>query len=164
MKEEWKDIIGYKGRYQVSNLGRVRSLVSNKILNHNLIRKKYGTYSRVALYSYGRGSDKRLSVHRLVAAAFIPNPHNKREVNHIDGNPQNNSVENLEWATGSENQQHSINVLGRNRYRFLCVETGEILLFNDIKQRFNIRSVSAILRATNPNYTSYGFHWKRSRI
>ena len=112
--ELWKDIPDYEGIYQISNLGNVKRL---PIILHNRFYKEKlltichnsGTgYDFVCLRKNDR--DKNFSVHRLVAQAFIPNPHNYSDVNHIDGNKQNNSVENLEWCTRSENIQHALNI------------------------------------------------------
>lgn len=112
--EVWKDITGYESLYQVSSLGRVRSLPRDGLYSkrnhiHYLkpdidYRKKgeYGTsYERVTLSKEGK--TKRFSVHRLVAQAFISNPENKPHINHIDCNGRHNWVENLEWVTNSEN-------------------------------------------------------------
>lgn len=103
--EEWKDIEGYEGLYQVSNFGRVRSLGNRS--NHKDI--KYLTpsgqrYKKVKLYKNSKC--KTFVIHRLVAKAFIPNEFNKKEVNHIDGNKDNNNVSNLEWTTREENHFH----------------------------------------------------------
>lgn len=106
MLEEWKDIEGYEGLYQVSNFGRVRSFTKNKdgyILNP--IDNKLG-YFRVSLWNK-RGIEKRWRVNRLVALMFIPNPNNYNEVNHIDCNTKNNTVLNLEWCDHSYNVKHS---------------------------------------------------------
>lgn len=102
MEEIWKDIQNYKGLYKVSNLGRVKSLFyNNKVLKGN---NSVG-YLSVALYK----NKERFSVkvHRLVAQAFISNPENKCCVNHINGNREDNRVENLEWVTNLENIIHS---------------------------------------------------------
>jgi hypothetical protein len=107
MKEVWKDIKNYSG-YRVSNLGRVKSFGFRKVIIRKLGVDKNG-YLVVCLYK-NKGK-KMVKVHRLVAQAFISNPENKPEVNHKDGNKQNNCVDNLEWATASENQMHSYNVL-----------------------------------------------------
>lgn len=114
--EQWKDIDGYEGIYAVSNLGRVKSLdrivvyidgrqhtYKEKILVQ-AISKVNGAYY---VHLYKNQSRKNMIVHRLVAKAFILNPENKAEVNHIDGNRSNNTVENLEWSTKIENMHHA---------------------------------------------------------
>lgn len=108
MKEIWKYINenGVKpNTYQISNLGNVRSYATNKWkpLAKTFI-KKNGEYGHLVT-RLGVGS-KHYSVHRLVAKAFIPNPDNKPEINHIDNNTRNNIVTNLEWVTHAENMQH----------------------------------------------------------
>lgn len=111
MKNEiWKDIKGYEKLYQVSNIGRVKSLP--KISRRNYLQKeiilnanKANGYVRVTLYK--NNQSKAYSIHRLVAEAFIPNPENKRTVNHKNGIKIDNGEENLEWNTYKENVQHS---------------------------------------------------------
>lgn len=109
MDEVWKDIEGFEGHYQVSNLGRVKSDKYGywRELKQTINNRGKG-YLRVGLFD---GKMKTYSVHRLVAQAFIPNPENKPQVNHIDGNTRNNNVNNLEWCTAMENVSHSIEVL-----------------------------------------------------
>ena len=98
-EEIWKDIAGYEGKYQVSNLGRVKSLWKNKLMCPRA--NKLGYY-QIYLYSDSK-TRKMYSVHRLVATAFIDNSDNLPLVNHKDENPSNNCVENLEWCTNKYN-------------------------------------------------------------
>ena len=101
MEEVWKDIRGYEGLYQVSNVGRVKRVKTGRILKG--IFSGYG-YVQVDLSKEGCTSKK--LIHRLVAQAFIPNVDNKLEVNHINEDKTNNRVDNLEWVTRKENNNH----------------------------------------------------------
>lgn len=124
--EIWVDINGYKNIYQVSNTGRVRSV--DRIV---FAGKQYAptrikgcvVKTRISKNGYemvtlsNKSKTRHLYVHRLVAEAFIPNPDNKREVNHKDANKLNNNVDNLEWTTSSENKIHAHkNGLMNNKY------------------------------------------------
>jgi len=102
-KEIWKDIINYEGIYQISNSGKVKSLLNNNLILHNNTDLK--GYIYVNLYKNKKGTAFR--VHRLVAIAFILNPENKPQVNHKDGVKSNNYDWNLEWNTQSENIKHA---------------------------------------------------------
>ena len=108
MKEVWKDIQGYEGLYQVSNCGRIKSLIKNeKILKPG----KVGKYYHVTLRK--NNASKNFYVHRLVGSAFINNFKNFSDINHKDGNTANNNVDNLEWCTRSENIKHAYRILKR---------------------------------------------------
>lgn len=126
IKEEWKDIPEYEGKYQISNLGRVKSLpriidsqfkgkpIKRKVFERELRKSKnrFG-YEYVCLSKNGK--TKKYRIHRLVGELFIPNPMNKPQINHIDGNKQNNRIDNLEWCNNSENMQHAVKMgLWRN--------------------------------------------------
>lgn len=108
MKEVFKDIAGYEGLYQVSNLGRVKSLPRKRTINKERILKpklnKNG-YLEVALCK--NSQYKMWRVHKLVANAFISNPENKSQINHINGRKEDNRAENLEYCTASENIKHA---------------------------------------------------------
>ena len=109
--ETWKDIEGYEGLYQVSTEGRVSRIKGDsfRILKGNRLPNGYLT---VGLSKNNKAKTR--TIHRLVAIAFIENINVlAQEVNHKDGNKQNNSMENLEWVTKSENEQHSFKVLGK---------------------------------------------------
>lgn len=121
--EKWKDINQWEGLYEVSTSGKVRNIKTGRILVGDT--NSCG-YKRVGLYNKSRR--QRFFVHRLVAQAFIPNPNNKPQVNHIDGNKENNRVDNLEWVNQSENEIHAI----KNNLK--GVWNGEfIVVFNDGK-------------------------------
>lgn len=99
--ENWKPVLGYDGLYEVSDMGRIRSLRKNKILKGGGLR-----YLGVVLCK-GGVKKKRFNIHRLVANAFIPNPNNKPHVNHKFGDKNDNRASSLEWVTQKENCRHS---------------------------------------------------------
>jgi hypothetical protein len=104
--EQWKDVLGYEGIYQVSDLGRIKSFKFKKQKILVQINTSKG-YLDIGLHNNKMEKKKRLKIHRLVAIAFIPNPENKLEVNHKKGNKKDNRVISLEWNTPTENQIHA---------------------------------------------------------
>ncbi len=182
-KEVFRDVLGYEGLYQVSNYGRVKSLerknifycglrkehlerpTKEKILNYN---KSNRGYLQVCLTKDGKS--KTYTVHRLVAKAFLPNLKNKKQVNHIDGNKENNSIDNLEWVTSSENNKHAF-ITGLNKPHNMRKVNQYDLQGNFIK-RWN--SITDFLKENNLNLknsnittcckgkrkNAYGFIWK----
>ena len=121
LEEIWKDIEGYTGLYQVSSWGRVKNSRTGRVLKAGKTKKGY-----LQLCLCKNGIRKFYSVHRLVAQAFIPNPQNKPEVNHIDEDKENNYFENLEWVTRSENMNHGTVILRASKTKsipIICVET-----------------------------------------
>lgn len=109
-KEIWKDVVGYEGLYQVSNMGNVRSLdridkVGRLRVGRLLKPATYNNGYKRVMFSYDT-KEKSFLVHRLVAEAFIDNPNNYPIINHKDENPSNNRVENLEWCTVKYNNNY----------------------------------------------------------
>ena len=126
MEEIWKDVLGYEGLYEVSNLGNIRSLNYNrKGYVQNLLQHKNNTgYLTVMLTLHGK--QKRLLVHRLVAEAFIPNPHGLPCVNHLDESFTNNRANNLEWCT----QRYNLGY-GTRRVREIATKTKAVEQLKD---------------------------------
>lgn len=117
-----KDIKDYEGLYAVTSCGKVWSYRSKKFLKPS---DNGNGYLVVKLYK--DGTQKTLRVHRLVAEAYIDNPDNKPQINHIDKNKTHNYVGNLEWSTAKENIQHSVKDRHENSVKpVVCVETGEV--------------------------------------
>jgi hypothetical protein len=162
MQEIFKDVVGYEGLYQVSNLGNVRSLRYHKFKLLNLRKSIYG-YTLVDLYS--NKIKRTFNVHRLVAITFIDNPNNKREVNHINGIKHDNRLENLEWNTREENREHAkktglINNKGVNNHQCKLKEYDIIKIKNDnrpqskIAKDFNISQTQVSRIKTNKRWCS----------
>lgn len=111
--EIWKDVVGYEGLYQISNLGRVKSLPRMVGAGNGYLSKERMLEICVSRNGYlfvplcKNGKRKNHRIHRLIAQSFIPNPENKTQVNHIDHDIWNNNLDNLEWVTQSENMKHS---------------------------------------------------------
>ena len=167
--EEWEDIEGYEGIYQVSNLGRVKSLNYNrtkkeKILKPQLHRKGY---LYVVLYKEGKG--RHYKIHRLVAQAFIPNPENKPEVNHKDEDKTNNKVENLEWTTRRENCNYGTRNMRGAKARSkpiygINVKTNERIEFPSTQETgrngFNQGNIASCLKGRRKSHKGYKWFYK----
>lgn len=126
----WREIPGYDGKYYISNFGQVYTLKTNKLLKQN-----YNTTGYLHLALSHKGKMKTCKIHRLVAIAFIPNPNNKNEVNHIDGVKENNHVDNLEWNTSDENLDHAV-MMGKIKKRTPIMRTdlrtNEVVVYRSI--------------------------------
>jgi hypothetical protein len=156
-----KDVKGYEGLYAVSSCGKVWSYTNNRFLIPRHQRKT--GYDKVHLCKDGKIKD--FLVHRLVAEAFIPNPENKPQVNHLDENKTNNHVENLEWATRRENTNYgtrTIRAAKANSKAVQCVETGLIYESAATASRTLALASSSISMALKHSHrTAGGFHWRR---
>lgn len=146
-----KEIEGYEGFYSVTEDGRVFTHRQNKFLKFGDSRGHFNVPLTMD------GTQKRINVHRLVAAAFIPNPLGKPQVKHIDGNKKNNNASNLEWCTGKENVRHSIK-LGFSK-PFLSFRWNTRKLSDDqvrdIRHRYeNNESVTEISRDYNIDFSA----------
>lgn len=135
MKEEvWKDIEGFEGCYQVSNFGRVKSLErhvrkSNGVIMYvaeRILKPRKNKNGYLTVYPCKESRYMPIDIHRAAGIAFIPNPNNYKDINHKDGNKENNSVDNLEWVTRSQNITHAYRVLGHRHVcrKVLCLENG----------------------------------------
>lgn len=175
MEEIWKDIEGYEGLYQVSNLGRVKSLNYGKTGQERLLKQSYkkGTkYKTIGLY-YGK--QKRFFVHVLVAKAFVDGYRKGYEVNHIDENVENNRAENLEWVTHADNINHGtrnkrvskkqLNNSERSRPVIgISVKDGSVIAFESLHEAerngFNRGCVSQCAKNKEGFKTHKGYAWK----
>lgn len=175
--EVWKDIPQYKGFYQASSFGNIRSL-DRKIKQLSNGGKTYFTYIKKGkvlaqgiqnggypVVSISINSKRKIcTVHRLVASAFIENPNNYSEVNHRDGDKKNNCAENLEWVERSENIRHSYHELGQRRHYkpIRCIDTDTI--YPSCKEASLITgiNVSSINHAVNGlSHYAGGMKWER---
>lgn len=163
MVEIWKDIKGYKGLYQVSNLGRVKSFYFKK---EKILKLRFtGRYYQAILTKNGK--QKSYLIHRLVAIHFIPNPKNLPTVNHKDENKANNNVDNLEWCTQMYNIHYGTGLQRRIATQYkpvLCIEK-DIIYPSQIEAG---RQLGICHRHINDcckgrRNTTGGYHWKYAK-
>jgi hypothetical protein len=162
MVEIWHDIEGYEN-YQVSNMGRVKSLNYNHTGKEKIMKaKKDKGYFRVQLYKDGK--PKFYSVHRLVATSFLPNPNNLSQVNHIDEDKSNNIVDNLEWCSAKYNSNYGTRIqriVEKNNKQVLCVETGVVYTSTmQVEREIGFLQCNISKACCGKYKTAYGFHWR----
>lgn len=158
----WKPIKNYEGLYEVSDSGEIRNV---KFDRHNVLKGNTNDigYRYVTL---SKDNKKRtFYYHRIVAETFIPKEDNRIQVNHKNGNKQDNRADNLEWVTISENARHRTRVLKKHSLRYdgkrvLCVETGEV--FNSVSEAGRIMGIKTynVSHAIARGGTSCGYHWE----
>lgn len=166
MKEIWKDIVGYERLYQISNLGRVKSLNYNGTKKEKVLKPTLNDNGYYVVYLYKNKRRKTIRVHRLVAETFISNSKNKPQVNHKDGNKQNNGVENLEWCTNQDNVRHAVkNGLCKYLKPVVCIENNEEYpSIIEAERKTNIPNSNIVNCCKGIYKTAGGYHWKYKDI
>ena len=168
--EMWKEIPGTGGQYQISNTGKIRTAKTGRILTPVIDKRGY---ERVCLFKCDR--ERRHKIHRLVALAYIPNPDNKPQVNHKDGNKRNNSVDNLEWVTNDENMSHSRANGLHDNHKVWCdsrkkrivathIESGEEIVFDSIlaaKKALGTTHIQEVLKGLRYEAKGYTFRYAK---
>ena len=172
IEEIWKDIPNYENSYQVSNLGRVKSLGNKSNHKKEIILKQSNVMNYQCVSLRKNNKAKMFKIHRLVAQTFIPNPSNLPQVNHKDGNKLNNKLNNLEWCTASENIKHAFktglkkSLRGKDNLRskkvLMCDKNGEIIKeFSSLREAERILNIphSNITNSIKRNGTCGGYKW-----
>lgn len=183
MDEIWKDIEGFEGLYQVSNLGRVKSLerynigIKNKSINERYLKQSPDGNGYLMVWLYKGTKRKTMKVHRLVAEAFIPNPKQKPQIDHINAIRQDNRVENLRWCTEKENSNNPITARRNGESHFstkssCSIRVGQYTLegelikewgcINDVERELNISHAHIIGCCKGYKYkkSAGGFIWR----
>lgn len=176
MQEIWKDVEGYEKLYQVSNLGRVKSLgnggsKNSKFSSERILKLKS---NKVTGYLYVRlskdGKQKHYSIHRLVALAFLPNPNNFPQINHKDEDKKNNTLQNLEWCSAEYNNNYGTHnkrmVVSLTNYpskskKVLCIETNKVYpSTRQIERELGFANGNISAACNGKRKSAYGYTWR----
>ena len=174
MNELWKDVHGFEGLYMISNLGKIKSIDhyvkcnTGKRLVKGRVLKACDRGNGYPFVTLGKdGKQYNMSIHRMVAIAFVPNPQKYKEVNHIDENKSNFHVENLEWCDRNYNNNHGTRqnrVTIKNSKKVIQMEGDKVLRIwfslSDIARElnFSIGNISSCCNGSRPS--AYGYVWK----
>ena len=165
MEEIWKDIEGYEGLYQVSNLGRVKSLKYNKTGRERILKIDKNKNGYLYILLYKNNKRKHYRIHRLVANAFIENPNNYPYINHKDECKSNNNVNNLEWCSPKYNINHGTCIKRRvekQSKQVYCLEDDTI--YKSITEcgkilQLSIGNISSVLNRRRKHTKGYTFRY-----
>lgn len=173
MNEEWRDIEGYEGLYQVSTCGRVRRINKDKRCPQYKYLNPYVDFGYFKVILSANGVSKNHLLHRIIAKAFIENPLNKPCVNHIDGNKKNNSLNNLEWTTVQENTKHAFShglcdemIKNSSKRIDQCDMNGKLIKtwnsFHEIERTLHFHATQICKQIRHRKGYAYGFIWRYS--
>jgi hypothetical protein len=167
IKEIWKDIKGFEGLYQASNFGNIRSLPMRYSPTINILKPRMGNWGYYFVTLYKENKAYQRVIHRLIAKTFIPNPENKPQTNHKNGNKLDNSVENLEWVTASENIEHAYRTglkWGRKKKVWQYLQNGRFIgLWNsplEIEKTLGYHRSNIVACCMGHRKTAHKFIWK----
>ena len=166
--EIWKDIEGFEGEFQVSNLGRIKSFNYHGQGKEGILKPKKHNKGYLQIQLMCGGKDRTFTIHRLVAKAFVPNPNNYPIVNHKDEDRQNNNADNLEWCNNSYNvlysrRLHPIKHKHSAKVNQYDLNGNLIKTWDDARTVFNETGMSdwCILECCRGNrHTAYGYKWQ----
>lgn len=177
--EEWRDIEGYEGKYMVSNMGKVKSLDYHRTGKEKILRPGKDRYGYLYVILWKNNKQKIFLVHRLVAYAFIDNPENKKQIDHINTIRYDNRVDNLHWVTHKENMNNPISrkrfldnspivKLGKEHTRSKAVYQysleGKLIrmwyCIRDVERELGFDHASISKCCLNKQKTSQGYQWK----
>ena len=166
--EEWRDVAGYEGLYQVSSEGRVKSLERKGRKSERILKPGVRSKGYLFVVLCAGGKSRMFSVHRLVCTAFHDNPENKLDVNHINENKTDNRIENLEWSTRKENLNHGTRNerAAKTRSKPVAQYTldGELVKIwpstIEVQRKTGFGCGSICKSAKGKYKQAYGFRWK----